>query len=238
MAFRCVQVGLGLGFIASQRSRCTRKAHSNQPGDSRRPLGHALNFGQANCFEEVILRLGTGWEFMLGLEGIETEALPGREPPQFPETFASVAPKGHGRRIPAGKRRVLPVFRCAGPRRRQCTPCPCSAGSALAERWSWGDSLKSLPFLHHALFMFRLGHGGVDVLAGRVRQPTSRIHSVNAFQALRVLGWTGWFSYSSAYCGGFLPTFLVTFGYCPAGTFSSMAVTSIWCHQSSPKSNQ
>ena len=39
---------------------------------------------------------------------------------------------------------------------------------------------------------------------------------------------------SSMYCGGLFATRLVTLGYLPLGTLSSMATTSIWCHQSSP----
>lgn len=41
-------------------------------------------------------------------------------------------------------------------------------------------------------------------------------------------------SSSSIYCGGLLPTRLITFGYFPLDTFSSIVWTSIWCHQSSP----
>jgi hypothetical protein len=40
--------------------------------------------------------------------------------------------------------------------------------TVLTERWSWANPLKFLPFLHDPLFMFRLGHGVVGVLAGRV----------------------------------------------------------------------
>src|SRR5215831_2879683 len=123
---------------------------------------------------------------MLGLQGIETEVRPDHRPQPFPETSASGAPKGRGRRIPAGRRRVLPGFRCAVPRRGRCTPCPYSAGSGLAVRWSWNDSLESLPFLHDPFFIFRLGHGVIGVLAGRVgimkRRPPGRM-AVNQFAA-------------------------------------------------------
>src|ERR1019366_9095481 len=94
-----------------------------------------------------ILRLGEGSEFILGLQRIETEVLSDHLPSPFPGTFPSDAPTGRGRRIPAGRRRVLHGFRCAGPRQGRCTHYPCNVGSALAELWSWDDSLKSLPFL-------------------------------------------------------------------------------------------
>jgi hypothetical protein len=40
--------------------------------------------------------------------------------------------------------------------------------SVLAERWSWDDSLKFLPFLHNPFFVFRLGHGVVGILSVRM----------------------------------------------------------------------
>ena len=55
---------------------------------------------------------------------------------------------------------------------------------------------------------------------------------------VRVLATLFNYSSSSAYCGGLLPTRFVTLGNLPLGALSSMASTLIWCHQSSPKSNQ
>src|SRR5262249_10081113 len=91
-----------------------------------------------------ILRLGEPVgllrRLMRGLQGLETEVLPDHRPQPLPEPSASGAPKGRGRRIPGGRRPVLPGFRCAEPRRGPCPLCPWSAGSGLGGSWSGEDS--------------------------------------------------------------------------------------------------
>src|SRR5262245_19086281 len=117
----------------------------------------------------------------------------------------------------------------------------------VGERKGFGPAIP-LDGLH------RLRHEGV-VRAGRTvevadrRVPNVQVGMQDGFldlvfrvshDALPVRDLTILFNYSSssAYCGGLLPTFFVTLGNLPLGTLSSMASTLIWCHQSSPKSNQ
>src|SRR5262249_32547486 len=81
---------------------------------------------------------------------------------------------------------------------------------------------------------------GVRSCLNRFFQNTDKFQK----RLVRVVGvfWHGFlhhgYSSSSSYCGGLLPSRFVTLGNLPAGTLSSMASTLIWCHQSSPKSNQ
>ena len=89
-------------------------------------------------------------------------------------------------------------------------------------RWTRRDAVGLMPASAQASLLFR------GVPAG---PPSPRWFGVA--DSVKVS-----YSSSSMYCGGLLPSRLVIFGYLPAGTDDSMALTLIWCHQSSPKSNQ
>ena len=62
-------------------------------------------------------------------QGTETVVPVARLQGLFPETSAMDEPTGSGRHIPAGRRRALPVFRCAMLYLELYIPGPCSTGS-------------------------------------------------------------------------------------------------------------